>query len=72
MGKLDIDMGSKGLEVLTKKTCQTCGGAGQVSSFQGVSRFLLSWEECPECCGLGFIVGGDDDGAEAVEEDGGL
>lgn len=26
----------------------------------GVSRFLLSWEECPECGGLGYILPGDD------------
>jgi len=38
-----------------KKECSTCGGTGQVGFFQGVSRFLLSWEECPQCCGTGFV-----------------
>jgi len=37
-----------------KKECSTCGGTGQIGFFQGVSRFLLSWEECPQCCGTGF------------------
>lgn len=40
---------------LQKNTCKTCNGAGQVSFFQGVSRFLLTTEECPECGGLGFL-----------------
>ena len=33
--------------------CSVCGGTGQVSFFQGVSRFLLTTEECPECAGTG-------------------
>lgn len=37
-----------------KKTCGTCGGTGQISFFQGVSRFLLTVEECPECAGTGL------------------
>jgi len=37
-----------------KKTCATCGGTGQIGYFQGVSRFLLSWEECPRCGGTGY------------------
>lgn len=41
---------------LMKKICQICNGSGQLSSFKGVSRFLLSWEECPECGGLGYII----------------
>ena len=32
-----------------RKVCDICGGTGQVSYFKGVSRFLLSHEECPEC-----------------------
>lgn len=36
--------------------CQICNGSGQISYFKGVSRFLLSEEECPACGGLGFIV----------------
>lgn len=38
-----------------QKICESCHGSGQVSCFKGVSRFLLSTEECPECGGLGFI-----------------
>jgi len=37
-----------------KEICDVCGGAGQVSFFQGVSRFLLSTEECSECAGTGY------------------
>lgn len=35
--------------------CPGCGGSGQINYFKGVSRFLLSSEECPECAGLGFV-----------------
>ena len=38
-----------------KKTCEICDGSGQISFFKGVSRFLLSWEDCPECGGMGFV-----------------
>jgi DnaJ-class molecular chaperone len=37
-----------------KKVCDICGGTGQVSYFKGVSRFLLSTEECVECAGTGY------------------
>ena len=37
-----------------KKICGICGGTGQVSYFKGVSRFLLSSEECGECAGTGL------------------
>lgn len=37
-----------------REVCPGCGGTGQLSYFKGVSRFLLSCEECPECAGLGF------------------
>jgi ssDNA-binding Zn-finger/Zn-ribbon topoisomerase 1 len=37
-----------------REDCPGCGGTGQVSYFKGVSRFLLSCEECPECAGLGI------------------
>jgi len=39
-----------------KKICQVCGGTGQVSYFKGVSRFLLSSQECEECAGIGYIL----------------
>lgn len=38
------------------EVCPGCGGSGQISYFKGVSRFLLSCEECPECAGLGFQI----------------
>ena len=43
-----------------KKTCEICDGTGQVSYFKGVSRFLLSWEDCPECNGSGIQVVADE------------
>jgi DnaJ-class molecular chaperone len=42
-----------------KETCPTCGGSGQICFFQGVSRLLLSSEECPSCTGLGFVRADD-------------
>lgn len=41
--------------VTPREPCPGCGGSGQISFFKGVSRFLLSCEECPECAGLGFL-----------------
>lgn len=35
--------------------CPLCNGSGQFSTFKGVSRFLLTWEECPQCAGLGYL-----------------
>ncbi|WPD21697.1 MAG: hypothetical protein Q3M24_15900 [Candidatus Electrothrix aestuarii] len=35
--------------------CPTCGGSGQINFFKGESRFLLSAEECPVCCGFGYV-----------------
>ncbi|MCI5219455.1 MAG: hypothetical protein D3914_09760 [Candidatus Electrothrix sp. LOE2] len=35
--------------------CPACGGSGQLNFFQGESRFLLSVEECPVCCGFGYV-----------------
>jgi DnaJ-class molecular chaperone len=39
-----------------KKICEVCGGTGQISYFKGVSRFLLSNEECEECAGTGYLL----------------
>jgi len=36
--------------------CPACGGSGQLSTFKGVSRFLLTVEECPECAGTGCLL----------------
>ena len=51
-------------EAAMKKTCDFCSGAGQISSFKGVSRFLLSQEECPECAGLGVVIAPDPEGTD--------
>jgi len=37
-----------------QKQCSTCNGSGQISYFLGESRFLLTYEECPDCMGTGF------------------
>ena len=37
-----------------KIICEVCGGSGQTSYFKGVSRFLLTTEECEICAGTGF------------------
>ena len=39
-----------------KSVCPTCGGSGEISFFQGESRILLTREECPACCGLGYVL----------------
>lgn len=43
----------------TKQTeqpsCPACAGTGQINFFKGESRFLLSAEECPVCCGFGYV-----------------
>ncbi len=38
-----------------KRTCDQCHGTGVRYYFKGESRFLLSQEECPACCGFGYI-----------------
>ncbi|HIJ90073.1 MAG: hypothetical protein OEV89_04835 [Desulfobulbaceae bacterium] len=43
-----------------KKTCDYCGGSGQIHFFAGVSRFHLSCEECPACAGIGYELPSDD------------
>ncbi|XOF34890.1 MAG: hypothetical protein ACL93V_06270 [Candidatus Electrothrix sp. YB6] len=35
--------------------CPACGGTGQLNQFKGESRFLLTVEECPFCCGFGYV-----------------
>ncbi len=43
-----------------------------VSYFKGVSRFLLSSEECVACCGLGFEIveeGSQSDAGEKEEDE---
>ena len=38
------------------KPCPGCGGSGQTSCFYGESRFMMTWEDCPDCCGTGVIL----------------
>ena len=38
-----------------RSPCPACGGSGQLNFFKGESRFLLSVEECPACCGFGYV-----------------
>ena len=52
-----------------KKLCESCDGSGQMSYFQGVSRFLLSMEECPECSGLGYVFTTPEDADPQESED---
>jgi DnaJ-class molecular chaperone len=49
-----------------RKTCDICGGSGQLSFFKGVSRFLLSTEECSVCAGTGLQL--DAAGVEAADD----
>ncbi len=44
-----------------RKICGVCDGSGQISYFKGVSRFVVSWDECPECGGLGYVFADDED-----------
>lgn len=41
------------------RPCPGCGGSGQTSFFGGESRFLLSWEDCPDCSGTGVDLSQD-------------
>jgi hypothetical protein len=43
-----------------KQPCELCGGTGQRSYFKGESRFVLSWDDCPGCCGLGYTEAADE------------
>lgn len=54
-----------------KRPCEYCGGSGQTSYFKGVSRFLLSTEECVECGGLGYLFPANDtDGPDDLDDGG--
>lgn len=47
------------------RPCPACGGSGQLNFFKGESRFLLSAEECPVCCGFGYMQ--EEEGADREE-----
>jgi len=42
-------------KTMGNEICETCGGSGQIGMFRGVSRFVISWEECPDCIGTGLL-----------------
>ena len=53
-----------------KQVCNTCGGSGEIGYFQGESRFFITREECPACCGLGYVLEDEpDDAASRIDPD---
>lgn len=48
-----------------RKVCPTCGGIGEIGYFQGESRFFITREECPNCCGCGYI---EEENEETLQE----
>jgi hypothetical protein len=53
----------------SKNVCNTCGGSGEIGFFQGESRFFITREECPACCGLGYILEDQESGDVAQGPD---
>ncbi len=49
-----------------RQICPNCGGTGDLGTFHGESRFVITHEECPFCCGFGYIFEG---GENAPQED---
>jgi len=45
-----------------------CGGSGQTSYFAGESRFILTWEDCPDCSGTGLLLAENDEKEQASSE----
>ena len=57
-----------------RKVCNTCGGSGEIGYFAGESRFFITREECPACCGIGYALDDESDkppgkATEADEEE---
>lgn len=52
-----------------KKVCQTCGGSGEIGFFQGESRFFITREECPACCGCGYVLEDEEDAPRAERDE---
>jgi len=70
LGKKSIPMYNAGMKKKAhKRICDICGTTGQFSFFKGVSRFLLSTEECEECVGTGFQLGSAGDGKAHSKEE---
>jgi hypothetical protein len=53
-----------------ERKCELCNGTGQYGYFKGESRFLLSWEECPACCGTGLADATSESAADRRGETG--
>jgi hypothetical protein len=51
-----------------QKKCKLCAGTGQRCYFGGESRFLLTWGDCPECCGTGYELEGDEPDQETTRQ----
>lgn len=45
-----------GKKIPKNSPCPGCGGSGQSSFFGGESRFMFTWEDCPDCCGTGIVL----------------
>lgn len=48
--------------------CNVCDGSGQIAYFKGISRFVLSYIECPECNGTGLAPEPTAPSSDAAEE----
>jgi DnaJ-class molecular chaperone len=49
-------MNSKSSDKSKHIPCPGCGGSGQTAYFGGESRFMLTWEDCPDCHGTGVLL----------------
>lgn len=54
---------------LRKIPCDGCGGSGQISFFRGVSRFVMDWDDCPDCLGTGYVEVPEDNEHEGGSEE---
>lgn len=52
-----------------RQTCNTCGGSGEIGYFRGESRFVITREECPACCGFGYTLEDEDHASGGTEDD---
>lgn len=44
-----------------------CGGSGHTQYFGGESRFMFTYEDCPDCHGTGIVL--ETTGDETTQED---
>lgn len=65
-GEADMDTADR-----ARKLCPNCGGSGNLSTFHGESRFMLTHEECPFCCGFGYVLEDEEPEAGRAEAKGG-